>query len=83
MELHLSNPELVAKVDRWVIETGRSADELIEDAMVSYLGELTQVRKMLDGRYEELKRGDVPLIDGDEAFARLMERTELQRKASA
>jgi hypothetical protein len=34
---------------------------------------------MLDGRYDDIKSGKVKLIDGEEAFARLKEKTEAQR----
>jgi hypothetical protein len=32
MDVHLTNPDLQAKLDRWVTETGRGPDELVEDA---------------------------------------------------
>ena len=75
MDLHLSNPDLEARIDRWVTETGRPADELVEDALRSYLGELAGVRDMLDNRYDDVASGRVQLIDGDEAFFRLKKRT--------
>jgi hypothetical protein len=34
---------------------------------------------MLDGRYDEIKSGKVKLIDGEEAHARLKQKTEAQR----
>lgn len=83
MELHLSDPDLQAKIDQWVTETGRLADELVEDAVAGYFGELVQVRGMLDGRYDDIKSGKVKLIDGEEAFARLKEKTEAQRHRPA
>ncbi len=36
MAVHL-NPVLQAKVDQWASETGRPADELVEDAMAGYI----------------------------------------------
>jgi hypothetical protein len=45
MVVHVNNPELQAKIDQWVMETGRPADELVEDAMASYFAELAQVRQ--------------------------------------
>jgi hypothetical protein len=33
-----------------VAETGRLADELVEDAMAGYFDELAQIRGMLDSR---------------------------------
>ena len=37
MDVHLNNPEIKAKIDRWVAETGRGPDELLEDAMAGVL----------------------------------------------
>ena len=56
-------------------ETGRTPEELVEDAMAGYFEELAQTRKMLDSRYDDLKSGRVKPIDGEEVFARLKERT--------
>jgi hypothetical protein len=39
MDVHLNNPEIKAKIDRWVAETGRGPDELVEDAMAGYFEE--------------------------------------------
>jgi hypothetical protein len=79
MDLHLSNPELEARIDRWVAETGRPADELVEDALTGYLSELMQVRETLDSRYDEIVSGKVEMVDGEEARARLKARTAAQR----
>ncbi len=40
MNVHVDNPDLQAQIDRWVSETGRSADELFLDAMAGYFDEL-------------------------------------------
>jgi hypothetical protein len=74
MDLHLSNPDLQAKIDRWVAETGRAPDELVEDAMAGYFEELTQTREMLNSRYDDLKSGRVKPIDGEEFFENLRRR---------
>jgi hypothetical protein len=78
MQVHL-NPDLKAKLDQWTAETGRSADELVEDAMTGYFDELAQVREMLDSRYDDLKSGKVRPIDGADALARLREKSEARR----
>jgi hypothetical protein len=62
MELHLNHPDLQAKLDHWVAETGRGPDELLEDAMAGYFDELSQVRAMLSTRYDDLKSGTVKPI---------------------
>jgi hypothetical protein len=80
MDVHLKNPELQAKVNHWVAETGRSADELVEDAMAGYFEELAQTRQTLDGRYDDIKSGKLQPVDGEEAFARLRQKSGFAAK---
>ncbi len=47
MDVRLTDPDLQAKLDRWVTETGRDPDELVEDAMAGYFDELARTREML------------------------------------
>ena len=68
MDVHFENPDLEAKIEHWVAETGRSRDELIEDAFAGYFEELAKTREMLDSRYDDLKSGRVKPIDGEEFF---------------
>ena len=83
MDVHLTNPDLQAKLDRWVTETGRGPDELIEDAMAGYFDELARTRQMLDSRYDDLKSGRLTPIDGEEFFENLRRREdELLKKQS-
>jgi hypothetical protein len=83
MDLHLKDPDLQAKVKRWSAETGRSADELAEDAIAGYLEGLAEVRTTLDSRYDDLESGRVKPIDGEEAFARLRAKSEARRRSGA
>jgi predicted DNA-binding protein len=46
MEVHLT-PDLQGKLDRLVRETGRPLDEFVQDAMASYVDELSGVRSTL------------------------------------
>ena len=78
MEVHLS-PDLEAKLDKWAAETGRAKEEFVEDALTGYFEELAQVREMLDSRYDDIKSGRVKPIDGEEAFARLREKSQARR----
>lgn len=75
MEVHLK-PDLIARLDRLTAETGRSVDDLIEDAMAGYLEELAQVRGMLDSRYDDLKYGKTQAVDGEAFFESLRRREE-------
>jgi hypothetical protein len=79
MDVRLNNPEIQAKIDRWVTETGRGPDELIEDAVAGYFEELTQTREMLNRRYDDLKSGKVKPIPGDEVVAHFREKSAPRR----
>jgi predicted transcriptional regulator len=78
MEVHFA-PDLQAKIDQLVSETGRAPDKLIEDALAGYVTELEQTREMLNSRYDDLKNGRVRPIPGDEVIARLREKSAARR----
>jgi len=82
MEVHFA-PEVEKKLNDLAARSGRGTDELLQDALAGYLDELAQTREMLNRRYDELKSGKVTLIDGEEAFARLKAKTEVQRNRPA
>ena len=79
MAVHLK-PETEARLRELAATTGRAPEELVEDAMSGYLAELAQVRNMLDSRYDEIKSGRDRPIDGEEAFARLRQKSEDRRR---
>ena len=79
LDVHLNNPDIKAKIDRWVAETGRRPDELIEDAIAGYFEELTRTREMLNSRYDDLKSGKVKPIPGEEVVSRLREKSAARR----
>jgi predicted transcriptional regulator len=72
-------PQTQAKLDKLAQETGRNADELVEDALVGYLDEVAQLRESLDSRYDDLKSGRVKAIDGDVALAQMREKSRVCR----
>jgi len=78
MVVHLK-PETELRLRELSATTGRAPDELVEDAMSGYLAELMQVRKMLDGRYDEIKSGRVQPIDGEQAFEQLRQKNQNRR----
>jgi len=75
MEVHL-RPETESRLHELATKSGRAPDDLIEDAMAGYLQELSQVRGMLDSRYDDLKNGRVKPVDGKEAFANLRRKSK-------
>ncbi|MFI5114491.1 MAG: hypothetical protein ACHP7J_05040 [Terriglobales bacterium] len=82
MEVHLT-PDVEKKLHDLAAQSGRGTDELLQDALAAYFGELVQTRDMLNSRYDELKSGRVKPLDGEEAFARLKSKTEAQRNRQA
>jgi len=80
MEVHFT-PEIQARLDRLAAESGRSKDELVQDAMPGYLDELERTRGMLDNRYDDLKSGNVKPISGEEVIARLREKSAARRSS--
>jgi predicted DNA-binding protein len=81
MEVHLK-PELEKKLNDLARKTGRATEELVEDVMAAYLDELSAARGMLDSRYDDLKRGRVKPLDGENVFARLREKSKRRRDSS-
>jgi predicted transcriptional regulator len=81
MEVHVK-PELQAKLDEMARESGCRSEELVEDAINGYFDELAYTREMLDRRYDDPESVKVQLIEGEEAFRRLMEKTEAGRRRS-
>jgi hypothetical protein len=80
MEVHFT-PDLQAKIDQLVVETGRAPDKLIEDAMAGYVPELAETREMLNSRYDDLKSGRVKPISRDEVVAYFREKSAAARRA--
>jgi len=64
-------PETESRLNELAAKTGRTPEDLVEDAIAGYLAEVSEVRQMLDRRYDEIKSGRVKPVDGDEAFSRL------------
>jgi len=79
MEVHFT-PDVEAKLEQMAKESGRPSDELVEDAVLGLFYELAATREMLDRRYDDLQSGRLQAIDGEEAYRRLMEKTEAQRR---
>jgi predicted transcriptional regulator len=77
------DPELEKKLDALAAETGRPASELVEDAMAGYLAELSSTRDILHRRHDELNSGRVDPIGGEDARARLQEKSARRRDRPA
>jgi predicted transcriptional regulator len=78
MQLRIA-PDLARKLSDAAATTGRAPEQLVEDALTGYLGELIALRDTLDARYDDLKSGRVPPISGEDAARRLREKSERRR----
>lgn len=75
MELRLE-PDLPASLEEWSARSGRTAGELIEDALSAHLAELSALRATLDARYDEAASGAVLPIPAEEARRILNQRLD-------
>lgn len=72
-------PETGKKLGAIAAASGRSAEEIVEDALAGYLETVGSVRRTLDSRYDDLKSGRVKPIDGEDFFKQLRERSQERR----
>jgi BioD-like phosphotransacetylase family protein len=70
MEVHFA-PDVEKKLNDFAAQSGRGADDVLQDALAGYFEEVAQTRHMLDSRYDDIKSGKVKLIPGEEVFAEL------------
>lgn len=82
MEIQFT-PDVQAKLDQMARDVGRRSDELVQDAVMGFFDELAFTREMLEHRYRDLETGRVQPIDGEEAYRRLMAKTEERRQRPA
>jgi predicted transcriptional regulator len=82
MELHLK-PETWSRLQELAAQTGRSPDELVEDAMAGYLQEMAAAREALDRRFDEIESGKVQAVDGEDFFQELGRRGELKKRRTS
>ena len=75
MEVHFT-PELEKKLNDLATLSGRTADELVQDAVAGWFDELADTRNMLDRRYDDIESGKVKLIPGDQIEAYFREKSE-------
>jgi predicted DNA-binding protein len=75
-------PETEHRLQELAEETGRTADELAEEAITGYLSELSETREALNSRYEDLQSGRIAPLDGEQVFA-ILRRKSLGRSRPA
>lgn len=72
-------PDVQAKLDQMAHDVGRRSEELVQDAVMGFFDELAFTREMLERRYRDLESERAQAIDGEEAYRRLMAKTEERR----
>ena len=78
MKLH-PTLETAKKLNDLAAASGRSPEEIVEDALAGYLEAVDSIRRAVDSRYDDLKSGRVKPIDGEDFFRQLRERSEGRR----
>lgn len=79
MEVYFA-PELEKRLNELAAQTGRPADELVQDAVAGYIVDLRETLAMLDRRYEDIKGGKVKLIPGAEVEAYFRQKYEAAKR---
>jgi predicted transcriptional regulator len=80
MEVRLQ-PDTESRLRELASQSGRPADELVEDALADYLANVAEARTTLNSRYDDIKSGRVQPIDGEEAFTKLRQKSVDRRNA--
>jgi predicted DNA-binding protein len=79
MEIHFT-PETEKKLNALAAQSGRAtAEELVQDVIEEYFGDLANARNALDRRYDDLESGRVKPVPGDEVIARLRAKSAAYR----
>jgi predicted DNA-binding protein len=81
MEVHFT-PETEKKLKDLSAQSGRGADEVLQDALAGYFEEVMQTREILNSRYDDLKSGRVKPISRDEVAAHFREKSAAARQTS-
>jgi hypothetical protein len=75
MEVHLKS-ETESRLSGLASQSGRTTDDLVEDALAGYLAEVAEVRELLDKRYDDFKGKKVKPIDGEAFFDDMRQRED-------
>ena len=81
MNIEITRPDVQARLEQMVRESGRPSSELVEDALAGYFDELAQTRTMLERRFDELESGRVKPMSGDEVEAYFRAKSASARKS--
>jgi hypothetical protein len=80
MEVHFA-PDTEKRLNEIAMQSGDgSAEQLVQNVVEGYFQEMSQVREMLDGRYDDLKSGRVKPIPGEEVEAYFRDKSAAVRK---
>lgn len=80
MEVHFA-PEPEKLLNDLAAQSGRGANEVLQDALAGYFEEVAQTREMLNSRCDDLKSGKVKPIPGDEVEAYFREKSAAARRS--
>lgn len=75
--------EVQEQLERMARESGRTEQELVEDAVRGYLRDLAEVREMLDSRYDDVVNGTVETLSAEEVEEYFREKSAKARGSAA
>ena len=79
MEIQLT-PETEKRLQALAAQSGgATVDELVQDVIEEYFGDLAKARQTLDRRYDDLESGMVKPVPGAEVIARLRAKSAAYR----
>lgn len=79
MEIQFA-PDVQSRLDQIAQQTGRPAADVVQDAVQSYVDDVSVLRESLDRRYDEVKSGQVQLIPGEEVEGYFAKKIAAARK---
>jgi predicted transcriptional regulator len=74
-------PDVERKLNDLAAQSGRAANEVLQDALAGYFEEVAQTSEMLNSRYDDLKSGRVKPMPGDQVEAYLLEKSAAARRS--
>jgi hypothetical protein len=75
-ELQVVGRSAESRLNELASRSGLPTDDLMEGAMAGYLQEVSEVRQVLDSRYDEIKSGRVKPVEGEVFFESLRQRED-------
>ena len=81
MNIEITRPDVQARLEQMVRDSGCPSNEVVEDALIGYFDEVSRTREMLDARLDDLESGRVTAIPGAEVETHFREKSAAARRS--